>query len=131
MTVSTAPARTTRHIVADNLRAEIARKRLSGRQVANSLGLGQMYIARRLSGDVELSASDIIAFSDLLGIDPGVLFEGTKNAPTPKGGGKQLPELDSNQQPAGNKPNNVIEVDFTSYPSTELDTIATVTPLFA
>lgn len=131
MSIQPHTPRTSKEIVADNLRAELARKRMSGRTAAVALGVNHVWVARRVNAEVEMNVSDIVAFSNLLDINPEVLFADTKNAPTPKGGGKQLPELDSNQQPAGNKPNNIIEVDFTSYHSTELDTIATVTPLFA
>ena len=62
-------------VVADNLAAELARKRISGRSAARSLGLTQAYVARRVSGEIPLDVNDIFGFSALLGIDPGVLLK--------------------------------------------------------
>jgi len=62
--------------VADNLAAELARRRISGRQAAKKLGLSQPYVARRVSGDIPLDVNDIFAFSRLLGINPEVLLTG-------------------------------------------------------
>ena len=62
------------HAVADNLAAEMARKRVSGRSAAKALGLTQAYVARRVSGDTPLDVNDLMAFARLLGIDPAVLL---------------------------------------------------------
>lgn len=63
-----------RQRIADNLSAEIKRNRWSGRKMAAALGLSQPYIARRASGETELSASDIIIFAEFLQIAPEVLL---------------------------------------------------------
>lgn len=68
--------------VADNLAAELARKRISGRSAAKDLGVTQMYVARRVSGDVELSVSDLVMFSNYLGLDPSVLLH-AEGSPAP------------------------------------------------
>lgn len=120
-------------IVADNLAAELARKRISGRELARRLHLETSYVARRVNGSTDLTANDIVVFSDVLGISPAVLFEGTKKTPTPKGGGDLLPELDSNQQPAGNKPGDVlIFPNMTDiHHENEDETDAEIIPMFA
>lgn len=72
-------------VIADNLAAEMARKRISGRQASRELGVKQMYVARRVSGEVELSAIDLVAFARLLDIDVKVLLAGMETAPSPIG----------------------------------------------
>ena len=76
----------TQQLVADNLAAELARKRISGRQAAKALGLTHVYVGRRVSGDVELSVSDLIMFASYLDVSPGVLL-GTENPHQSPGGG--------------------------------------------
>lgn len=73
-------------IVADNLAAEIARRRLTGRKLAIALGLGQMYVARRVSGQTALDVNDLALFSDYLGIDPSVLLKAESPHQSPDGG---------------------------------------------
>lgn len=70
-----------RQQVASNLAAELARKRMSGRDAAKALNMGQMYVSRRVSGDVEMSVSDLIQFANLLQIDPAVLLNGASPSP--------------------------------------------------
>lgn len=120
-------------VVAANIRAELARAGITKRAAALNTGLTPMYVNRRLSGEVELSINDLVTFASLLGIDTAVLLEGTKNAPTPKGGGKKLPELDSNQQPAGNKPGDVLMFPNMTeiHPENEDETDAEIIPMFA
>lgn len=88
-------------IVAANLRAELSRQRWSGRKAAAALGLTPVYVNRRLNGDTALDPNDLAMFSRLLHVPIGKFFEETEKAPTARGGGEWLPELDSNQQPAG------------------------------
>lgn len=76
-------ANTPQQIVADNLAAELARKRLTGREAARALGLGHMYVARRVAGEVELGVSDLFAFAGLLGIDVSVLLDGVEPTNVP------------------------------------------------
>jgi len=75
-----------RQQVADNLTAELARKRISGRDAAKALGLTQMYVARRTSGAVELSVSDLVMFADFLNIDVHTLLQTENPHQAPSGG---------------------------------------------
>lgn len=68
-------------VVADNLAAELARRRMSGRQASAALGLSVAYVARRVAGDTEMSINDLFAFAGLLEIPVSVLLEGA--APSP------------------------------------------------
>lgn len=45
--------------VAAAVRAELARRRVSGSELARRLEVSQAYVWRRLSGEVELSFSDL------------------------------------------------------------------------
>ena len=86
----------TQQMVADNLAAELARKRISGRQAAKALGLTHVYVGRRVSGDVELSVSDLMMFAAFLDVSPGVLL-GTENP-------HQFPDGGNVVGPAGIEP---------------------------
>lgn len=72
-------------IVADNLAAELARKRISGRDAAMRLGLSQPYVARRVSGATPLDVNDLFMFAGFLGIDPSVLLKGENPHQSPDG----------------------------------------------
>jgi transcriptional regulator with XRE-family HTH domain len=88
-------------LVADNVRAELSRQRWSGRQAAVALGVTNTYINRRTSGTTPMAPSDLAMFASLLSVPVSRFFEHTQKAPTRRGEGLLLPELDSNQQPAG------------------------------
>lgn len=64
------------HVVADNLAAELARRRMSGRQAAAQMGLSVAYVARRISGDTAIDIDDLYAFANLLDVDVSVLLDG-------------------------------------------------------
>lgn len=76
--------------VAAEVRAEMARKQLSGVRAAQTLGWTQNYISRRLSGRVPFDVEDLTAIADLLEVPvstffetgPGVRIPGT-SAPAP------------------------------------------------
>jgi len=66
----------TRHqAVAAEVRAQLARRRVSGRQAAFALGWKQPYIARRLSGEIPFDVNDLIALADLLRLPVTEFFE--------------------------------------------------------
>ena len=58
------------------LRAEMARQKKTSGELAQVLGLSQSAASRRMSGDVELTASQIRVVSDWLGVSPAVLVPG-------------------------------------------------------
>lgn len=98
-------------VVAANIRAELARKGWSHAQAATALGTNEMWVSRRLSlnGNGKFNADDIVAFAAVVGVPVGDLFNARK-APTPEGGGRSLPEVDSNHQPAGYMPGRLATV---------------------
>jgi transcriptional regulator with XRE-family HTH domain len=61
--------------VAGEVRAHLARARLSGRQAALQLGWTQPYMSRRLTGDIPFDVADLEAIADLLGIPVATLFD--------------------------------------------------------
>lgn len=88
---------------AKNLRGILAEERWSGRKAAIALGLNSMYVNRRLSGEAELSVSDVEMFARLLKVNSGALYAQLMKAPTLPSEGQELPLMDSNHQPAGIK----------------------------
>lgn len=91
MTTQTVAERYAHEIVAANVRAELARAGISGRRAADQLGLGVLYVSRRLNGSIEMDINDVVAFANLLNVDIATLFEGTEKVPTPKGEGQMVP----------------------------------------
>lgn len=81
----------TRAVIASNLAAELKRQRWTGRSAASALGLSQPYVSRRLTGDTELSGSDLALFAGFLKVPVSRFFV-------------ELPDLDSNQEPSHSKP---------------------------
>lgn len=61
--------------VAAEVRAQLARKRLSGRSAALELGWTQPYISRRLTGEVPFDVNDLAALAALLEIPMTAFFE--------------------------------------------------------
>lgn len=72
--------------VAEELRAHMARKRISGRELARRLHVSAQWISQRTRGAVPLSTDDIERISAVLGITPMQLIGGAAIGPTPPGG---------------------------------------------
>jgi transcriptional regulator with XRE-family HTH domain len=60
--------------VAAEVRAELARKRISRRDAARQLGWTSQYMHRRASGETPFDAVDLFQLARLLGVKPGVFF---------------------------------------------------------
>lgn len=77
--------------VAAELRAELARHRVSGRHLARELGVAHTWAAQRTNGTIALSSEDIDRIAHVLRMDPAALWgrlqpppvESLKNAFTP------------------------------------------------
>jgi transcriptional regulator with XRE-family HTH domain len=61
--------------VAAEVRAGLARQKLSGVRAARKLGWTQNYISRRLSGSVPFDVTDLVAIAELLDIPVTRFFE--------------------------------------------------------
>jgi transcriptional regulator with XRE-family HTH domain len=66
--------------VAANVRAELARKRISQTKVADHLGVSRQNIAQRLNGRVDFRVSELVAIASLLGIPVTALLSDTVGA---------------------------------------------------
>lgn len=82
------------------------------------MGTNHTSLGARLKGETSFTAEDIEDIAALLKLDATEFYRdylaaaNDEKAPTPKGEGRSLPGLDSNQEPAGFKPSNVIHADF-------------------
>lgn len=91
-----------REIVAGNVRAELSAKKVRVSHLPTLIGGSRELWRRRITqADVALDVDDLGKLADLLGVDMAYLVRGTKMAPTGGAVRAKLPELDSNQQPAG------------------------------
>jgi transcriptional regulator with XRE-family HTH domain len=70
-----------RHQVAAEVRAEMARQRLSGRALAARLGWPQNRLSRRLAGDIPFTVDDLAAIAALLEV-PVTRFFATPSGAT-------------------------------------------------
>ncbi|GEA79964.1 helix-turn-helix domain-containing protein [Cellulomonas uda] len=61
-------------IVTGNVRAEMARKRISQALVADRLRLTQQAVSNRLNGRVPFDVDEIVAVAELLEVDPAALL---------------------------------------------------------
>ena len=59
---------TTRETIAGEVRAQMARQKMSGRQLAQKTGLKQPTLARKIAGQVDFSVPELMSVADVLGI---------------------------------------------------------------
>ena len=79
-----------RAAVAGDVRAEMARRRMTGRELARRTGKSQPYWSRRLSGDVALDVDDLEAVAAHLEVSASDLVRSIGGNP-PIGGYGQAP----------------------------------------
>lgn len=53
--------------VAAEVRAELARQKISGRELARRIDRNQVWVARRLNGEVPITADELREFAFILG----------------------------------------------------------------
>ena len=61
--------------VADNIRAEMARKRVTQQAAADALRMSQPAFSARMSGKTPLDVNELFAIADLLAVDPAALLK--------------------------------------------------------
>ena len=66
--------------VADEVRANLARRRISGIQAAKRLGWDQAYMQRRLAGKVAFDVADLGALAELLHVPIASFFVDVRGA---------------------------------------------------
>lgn len=59
-----------RELVAEEVRALLARRRLNGAKLAESIGRSEMYVSRRLRGETAFDLDDLQRIADVLGVSP-------------------------------------------------------------
>jgi transcriptional regulator with XRE-family HTH domain len=64
--------------VAANVRAELARRRITQTDVAQRLGVSRQNVAQRLNGSVDFRVGELISIANMLGITIGDLVGGVK-----------------------------------------------------
>lgn len=95
--------------VAAEVRAEMARARVSGNALARIVGKSQAYWSRRITGDVAFDVDDLAIIAGLLGVPIVRFFGGHDEGPRPGGpdGGlgvaAERAREDSNLQPSDPK----------------------------
>lgn len=60
--------------VAQEIRAEMGRKRATGAELARRLGVSEAYISRRLADDGAITLQDLERLADALGVRPARFF---------------------------------------------------------
>ena len=94
-------------LVAGNLSDHMEAERWTGRSFALALGLQPIYVQRRMSGEVELSATDLKVFADKLGIRVQDLFKSRTLVPKVAGsnpvGGTLIPFPARTIEPANDR----------------------------
>jgi transcriptional regulator with XRE-family HTH domain len=60
-------------VIRTEIRAEMARQRLSQQNLADKLGWGQTVVSKRLTGKVAITADEVKQIADALGVTPAVL----------------------------------------------------------
>jgi transcriptional regulator with XRE-family HTH domain len=68
--------------IAGEVRAWLARRQLSGRSVAQQLGMTEIYLNRRLRGAVPFNVVDLTAIARLLDVPVTVFFDVPEGART-------------------------------------------------
>jgi transcriptional regulator with XRE-family HTH domain len=66
--------------VAANVRAELARRRISQTTVAQRLGVSRQNVAQRLNGRVDFRVSELVAIAALLDVPVTALLDTTAGA---------------------------------------------------
>lgn len=61
-------------VIVENVRAELARRRLTQEQVGVEIGLTQKAMSRRLTGEVEFSGSELQKLAEFLGTPVATLY---------------------------------------------------------
>lgn len=67
--------------VAANVRAEMARRKISQRALADKIGISHASIYRRLRGELAFDVDELGAIADALGIDVRALLPEPADAP--------------------------------------------------
>lgn len=82
---------TLRKAVAEEVRVWLARRRISGAELARRLGRSQTFVAKRLDGRQAFDVDDLEMIAVVLGVNPRELLAGLVAAATQDRGGRPAP----------------------------------------
>ena len=91
MTEREAGQQPTHQVVAAEVRAELARQRISARQAARRLGWTQQYLSRRMTGDISFDVNELAALADLLEVPISAFFPQDRVKTLVSGGLRRAP----------------------------------------
>jgi transcriptional regulator with XRE-family HTH domain len=63
-----------REAVAEALRVEMARRRMTQRGLAEATGMSQSYIGRRMTGELPFTTDDLVKIAAALGVPLSILM---------------------------------------------------------
>lgn len=66
-------------VVAANVRAEMARRRVTQRDIGDALGIAHSAVSHRLTGRTPLDVNEIATIAGLLGVDVAHLVDGVSS----------------------------------------------------
>lgn len=69
-----------REAVAEAIRVEMARRRLTQRALADATGLKRSYIGRRMTGEVPFTTDDLVKVSAVLDVPLSTLLQTSERA---------------------------------------------------
>ncbi|MEV7265650.1 helix-turn-helix transcriptional regulator [Micromonospora aurantiaca] len=69
-----------REVIAENVRVELARRRMSQRGLAEATGLSQSYIGRRLTGEMPFTTDDLELIATALSVPVTAFLPATARA---------------------------------------------------
>lgn len=67
--VTAATATPMRELVAEEIRALLGRRKMSGSELARRMGVSQKYMSRRITGETAFDVDDLYAIAQMLGVD--------------------------------------------------------------
>ncbi|MEV4271978.1 helix-turn-helix domain-containing protein [Micromonospora aurantiaca (nom. illeg.)] len=70
-----------RHQVAEEIRAQLGRKQMSGAKLARAIDQSEMYVSRRLRGETAFDLDDLERIADVLGVTVTDLMPSAKVRP--------------------------------------------------
>jgi hypothetical protein len=72
----TAPQAVTpmRELIAEEVRALLARRKMSASELARRMGVSQKYMSRRITGETPLDVDDLDMIATVLGVEPTYFF---------------------------------------------------------
>jgi transcriptional regulator with XRE-family HTH domain len=88
-------------LIGERINGLMFKRRLQKKDIAAILHIDSTAVGKKIRAEQKFSVSQLVRLAPVLGTTVGYLVGETEEAPTPKGEGRVLPGLDSNQEPIG------------------------------